>query len=32
LHQKFGHFYFDFAFADGTVQLDGHNIVAALRK
>jgi SAM-dependent methyltransferase len=32
LYQKFGHFYFDFAFADGTVSIDGHNIVGALRE
>ena len=32
LHQKYGHFYFDFSFRSGVVQLDGHNIVAELVK
>ena len=32
LYLKYGHFYFDFAFADGRVWLEGHNIVAELRK
>lgn len=32
LHQKYGCYYFDFAFADGQVAVEGHNIVAWLVK
>ena len=32
LHQKYGHYYFDFAFADVAVQLEGYNILATLQK
>lgn len=32
LHQKYGHYYFDFAFAEGKVSIEGHNIVASLIK
>ncbi len=32
LWQKYGHYYFDFAFAAGEVAIEGHNIVAILRK
>jgi predicted SAM-dependent methyltransferase len=32
LFDKFGHFYFDFAFAAGQVQIEGYNILAELTK
>ncbi len=32
LHQKYGHFYFNFVFRSGTVQVEGYNIVATLQK
>lgn len=32
LWHKFGHFYFDFSFSDGSVSVEDHNIVATLRK
>jgi hypothetical protein len=32
LYLKYGHYYFDFSFADGTVQIEEYNIVATLRK
>ena len=32
LHQKYGHYYVDFAFAAGAVAVDGYNIVADLVK
>ena len=32
LFHKFGHFYFDFAYSAGDVQVEGHNIVATLRR
>ena len=32
LSQKYGHYYFDFAFGAGAVAIEGHNIVATLRK
>jgi hypothetical protein len=32
LWQKYGHFYFDFAFAAGSVTIEGHNILATLAK
>jgi hypothetical protein len=32
LWHKYGHYYFDFAFASGSVQIEGYNIVAALQK
>jgi SAM-dependent methyltransferase len=32
LHRKYGHFYFDFAFRDGAVEIQDYNILATLRK
>jgi len=32
LWQKYGHYYFDFAFTQGTVAIEGHNILATLKK
>jgi hypothetical protein len=32
LHQKYGHYYFDFAFREGSVTTEEYNIVASLRK
>jgi hypothetical protein len=32
LHQKYGHYYFDFSFRQAEVKLDGFNIVATLVK
>lgn len=32
LHQKYGHYYFDFRFRDGTVEIEQFNIVATLVK
>jgi hypothetical protein len=32
LWQKYGHYYFDFNFQAGTVQIEGHNILATLQK
>ena len=32
LHQKYGHYYFDFAFANGQVEVEGYNIKATLLK
>ncbi len=32
LWQKYGHYYFDFAFAAGEVAIEGHNILATLHK
>lgn len=32
LHRKYGHYYFDFGFRWGTVEVVEHNIVATLRK
>ena len=32
LYRKYGHYYFDFAFRDGQVEVDGYNIVADLVK
>lgn len=32
LHQKYGHYYFDFAFREGAVRIEEHNIVATLVK
>lgn len=29
---KYGHYYFDFAFQDGDVRTEDHNIIATLRK
>jgi hypothetical protein len=29
---KYGHYYFDSAFQSGTVQIQGHNILATLQK
>ncbi len=32
LYAKYGHFYFDFKFRTGTVEVEGYNIVATLQK
>lgn len=32
LHQKFGHFYFDFHFRSGSVSVEGYNLLAELVK
>jgi predicted SAM-dependent methyltransferase len=32
LHAKYGHYYFDFAFREGTVEVEGYNILAQLIK
>jgi hypothetical protein len=32
LHQKYGHYYFDFAFRSGSAQIEGYNILAKLLK
>ena len=32
LYHKYGHYYFDFAFRSGTVQIEVHNILATLEK
>jgi SAM-dependent methyltransferase len=32
LYQKYGHYYFDFAFQEGTVEVDGYNIIASLTR
>jgi hypothetical protein len=32
LHEKYGYFYFAFAFQDGEVQIKHYNVVATLRK
>ena len=32
LWQKYGHYYFEFAFREGTVRIEEHNIVAILQK
>lgn len=32
LYRKYGHYYFDFAFASGTVQIEQYNIVVVLTK
>ena len=32
LWQKYGHYYFEFAFQEGETQIEGHNIVATLKK
>ncbi len=32
LYQKYGHFYFDFCFRDGSVEIEEYNIVATLVK
>jgi SAM-dependent methyltransferase len=32
LHQKYGHYYFDFAFRDGSVAIEDYNIIATLTR
>ncbi len=32
LYQKYGHYYFDFAFREGQVEIEGYNIVATLTR
>jgi hypothetical protein len=31
-HQKYGHYYFEFSFSAGKIQVDGYNILATLIK
>ena len=32
LHQKYGHYYFDFCFREGKVEIEGFNIAGSLGK